>query len=78
MANGTVKHLKIMQHNVLTWTVERCKKLGNHFNRENPDIILLNETGVRGQNRIKIFNYNIGPTSTKHFERNACRNSSNC
>ena len=64
MANRTLKQLKIIQHNVLTWTVERCKELGNYFNRENPDIILLNETRVRDQNGIKLFNYNIYQQNT--------------
>ena len=66
MANRTIKQLKIIQHNVLTWTVKRHKELGNYFNRENPDIILLNETAVRDQNRIKIFNYNIHQVNTSN------------
>ena len=56
--NVLYQELKIIQHNVLTWTKERSIELANFYNRNNPDTILLNAVPVRQNKPIKIFNYN--------------------
>ena len=56
--NVLYQELKIIQHNVLTWTKERSVELANLYNRNNPDIILLNAVSVRQNKPVKIFNYN--------------------
>ena len=54
-----ITQIKIIQHNVLHWTTERRNELSNYYNRENPEIILLNATGKMTERGIKIFNYNV-------------------
>ena len=54
-----IKSLKILQHNVLAWNFRRRIELCNYYMTEDPDIILLNATGRRDADRIKIFNYNV-------------------
>ena len=51
--------LKIIQHNVLKWTFTRRNELTNLYLKEDPDILLLNSTGVKQDQIIKIFNYNV-------------------
>ena len=58
MYRRTTKTLKIVQHNVLKWTYSRSLELANYYRMENPDIILLNATGIEDEKRIKIFGYN--------------------
>ena len=50
--------LKIIQHNVQTW-ITRKNELSNYYNRNGPDVILLNATCSLDKNKIKIYNYNI-------------------
>ena len=50
-------------HNVNTWMPARGNELSNYFNREQPDIILINDIG--NNHNIKIFNYNV---HTKNFQ----------
>ena len=61
MANirNNLSTIKIIQQNVLKWTFSRRNELRNHYMKMDPDIILLNSTGLRDSERIKIFNYNI-------------------
>ena len=40
----------------MAWTFDRRNELSKFYNRLDPDIILLNATGL---NNVKIFNYNI-------------------
>ena len=54
-----LREVKILQHNVQHWLKERLIELGNYYRKENPEIILLNSTGVNDRNTIKIFNYNV-------------------
>ena len=54
-----LREVKILQHNVQHWSKERSIKLGNYYRKENPEIILLNSTGVNDRNTIKIFDYNV-------------------
>ena len=54
-----LNRLKIIQHNVIKWTFNRSNECANLYIREDPDIILLNSTGLADANRIKIFNYHI-------------------
>ena len=51
--------LKIIFQNVLWWTWERRNELSNYYQKENPEIILLNATSLIDGNKVKIFNYNI-------------------
>ena len=36
----------IIQQNVLHWSFDRKKELSNYYNKLQPDIILLNSTGI--------------------------------
>ena len=54
-----IQDIKILQHNVQHWSRERAIELGNYYRRENPDVILLNSTGMTDRNNIKITNYNV-------------------
>ena len=58
-ANGNINRIKIVQQNVLKWTFHRRNELSNLYMKMDPDVILLNETGITDRERIKIFNYNI-------------------
>ena len=49
--------LKIILQNVNTWTKNRGNELSNYYNREQPDVILINDIGTNCN--IKIFNYNV-------------------
>ena len=57
--NRLITELKIIQHNVLSWTRERAIELSNYYNAVKPDIILLNSISQRDNSKVKIFNYNI-------------------
>lgn len=50
------RRLKLLAHNVCQWRV-RSRDLCNLYREEDPDIILLSETGMNDENRIKIFGY---------------------
>lgn len=52
-----LRKLKIIQHNVLSWTFERRNELNNLYNIEDPDIILINSHGRKSSEKMKIFNY---------------------
>ena len=56
--------LKIIQQNVLKWTFTRKNELSNYYIKEDPDIILLNSTGISDDIKIKIFNYNVHQKNT--------------
>lgn len=47
-----------MQHNVLAWTFERRQELCNTYLKLNPDVILINSTGITNDSIFKIFTYN--------------------
>ena len=51
--------IKTIQHNVLKWTFNRRNELSNMYMKEDPEVLLLNSTGVKGDEVMKIFNYNI-------------------
>ena len=51
--------IKIIQHNVLKWTFNRRNELSNMYMKEDPEVLLLNSMGVKGDEVMKIFNYNI-------------------
>ena len=57
--NRGITTIKIIQHNVLKWTFARRNELTNLYLKTDPEIILLNATGIRDNDRIKIFNYNV-------------------
>ena len=54
-----LQEIKIIQHNVHHWSRERAIELGNYYRREDPDIILLNSTGIGTQDKPNIYNYNV-------------------
>ena len=54
----TLEQIVIVQHNVLKWSTRKFE-LTNAYKNINPDIILLNSTGEKDSDRIKIFNYNV-------------------
>ena len=49
--------LKIILQNVNTWTKNRGNELSNYYNREQPDVILINDIGTNSN--VKILNYNV-------------------
>lgn len=49
----------IIQHNVLHWSFQRRNELCNYYGSINPEIILLNSTGIEDDAKIKIFNYRV-------------------
>ena len=57
--------IKIIQQNVLKWTFSRRNELTNYYMKMDPDVILLNSTGLRNSERIKIFNYNVYQRNTE-------------
>ena len=59
MNSRIINRIKIIQHNVLAWTYQRSIELGNYYRMEDADIILLNATGRRDTDRIKLYNYNV-------------------
>lgn len=61
-----VNTLTILQHNVLAWTQERRQELSNTYLRLNPDIILINSTGITNDSLFKLFTYK---TYHKNFAR---------
>lgn len=56
--------IKIIQHNVLSWTFARRNELYNIYRSIDPEIILINSHGRKDEERIKIYNYNV-------YQRNA-------
>ena len=54
-----MEKLKVLQHNVLAWTHVRKNELCNMYRTENPDIILLNSTGQKDHQKIKMYQYNV-------------------
>lgn len=54
-----IKSLKIVLHNVNTWTRDRRNELSNYYNRIEADIILLNSISLLNDERVKIYNYNV-------------------
>ena len=65
-----VTTLKVTQQNILKWTFQRRNELTNLYMQTNPDVILLNSTGIKENERIKIFNYNVYQKN-KYNEDNA-------
>ena len=54
-----MEDLKVIQHNVLKWTAPRATELYNIYRQLDPDIILLNSTGRKQNEKIKIFGYKV-------------------
>ena len=65
-----IRDLKVIQHNVLKWTSRRKNELTNFYLREDPDIILMNSTGIPDNEKIKVFTYNVYQIN-KQGEENA-------
>ena len=57
--HNNISRIKIIQQNVLKWTFHRRNELSNLYLKMDPDVILLNETGMTDRESIKFFNYNI-------------------
>lgn len=51
--------LRILQHNVLSWTSVRKNELYNIYKDIDPDILLINSHGKKDSERIKIFQYQV-------------------
>ena len=52
-----MEELVILQHNALNWKT-RSHELMNIYNKTNPEVILLNSTCLKQNERLKMFNYN--------------------
>ena len=59
MSFNMQRTLKIIQQNVIKWTSSRKNELSNYYTKEDDDIILINATGLRDNERIKIHQYNV-------------------
>ena len=59
MPHHRLSTVRILQHNVLKWTYTRKNELSNLYLRIDPEVILLNATGMKEKDRIKLFNYNV-------------------
>ena len=70
MQNNRIDTIKIIQHNVIAWTYERRAAYINFYLKQDPEIILLNSTGILENENIKIQNYNIYQKNNKN-ERSA-------
>ena len=70
MTRRMVITLKVIQQNVLKLTFQRRNELTNLYMQTNPDVILLNSTGIKENEKIKIFNYNVYQKN-KYNEDNA-------
>lgn len=53
-----LRKLLILQHNVRNWNTHK-HEFYNIYRIEDPDIILLNEHGVKNNDNITLFNYNV-------------------
>ena len=62
-----IDNLKIIQHNVLTWTPKRSNELCNLYRLYDPDIILLNSMGMG--KKVKIQQYNVYARNTREEEQ---------
>lgn len=60
--------LKIIHHNVLSWTFQRRNELYNVYVEENPDIILINAYGRSDEQRIKLYGYQTYQTNISNNE----------
>ena len=58
-------NIKVILQNVLKWTYTRRNEISNYYQKESPDIILLNSTGCRDNEPIKLFNYNVHQRNTR-------------
>ena len=54
-----LQYIKVLQHNVQHWSRARSIELGNFYRKENPEVILLNSTGMTDRDKITIYNYNV-------------------
>ena len=59
------RKLTILQHNVQSWKTNK-NSLTNIYNTIDPDIMLLNETSIKDNDRLKIFNYNVFTTNKQN------------
>ena len=59
MDHHRLSTIRILQHNVLKWTYTRKNELSNFYLRIDPEVVLLNATGMKEKDRIKLFNYNV-------------------
>ena len=59
MEHRALSVIKIVQHNVLKWIYNRRNELFNLYRQIDPDIILLNSTGISDNDRIKLYPYNV-------------------
>lgn len=60
--------LKVIQHNVLSWTFQRRNELYNVYREEDPDVVLLNAHGRSNEQRKKIFGCDIYQKSETNRE----------
>ena len=51
--------ITVIQHSVLKWASVRANELFNIYSALNPDVLLLNSTGRKEYERIKIFGFNV-------------------
>ena len=51
--------IRIIYQNVLTWTPVRANELVNLYQKEDPHVIIINSTGKKENDKIKIYNYNV-------------------
>ena len=54
-----MEQVKLIQHNIIKWTMTRRNELMNIYRQYDPDIIMLNATGLKDTEKIKLYTYNV-------------------
>ena len=59
--------LKILQHNVNSWSIKR-HELTNTYSTLSPDIILINHTGIKQDQQLKIYQYTVYTSNKNNIQ----------
>ena len=59
--------MKIIQHNVQSWSFNSRNELSSYYQMEDPNIIPLNSTCQMDQNHIKMFGYNVHQRNARNM-----------
>ena len=54
-----MEELTVIQHNVIKWTKKRANELYNTYSQISPQIILINATGLKEEESLKLYGYNV-------------------
>ena len=54
-----MEQIKVIQQNIIKWTPKRWNELFNLYSKENPEVIILNATGITDEEIVKIYGYKL-------------------